>query len=256
MIFLRIYRHFQSLLFLKTKEMEKEILHLGPWTSFFFSPWVPGWFEKQRRDGRPESGVGAHRRRGRSGGKARGERALPRDGLGWGWDGRSGRLREEQRPAAVVCGGGGGPVVGGGDERVEEHQGEARKLVTGFAGREGGRKSELRGDLERGGANGGGGDSGRREGARPGAQSREERGGEVEGMLAKQWEGGEQDREWGARRLARHGSVVAARRRTSTCANGNGNAWQSREATREARDGARRESGAWPAAVTPTATTA
>ena len=103
-------------------------------------------------------------------------------------------------------------MVGGGDERVEEHQWEARKLVTGFAGREGGRKSELRGDLERGGANGGGGDSGRREGARPGAQSREERGGEVEGMLAKQWEGGEQDREWGARRLARHGSVVAARR--------------------------------------------
>ena len=44
MIFLRIYRHFQSLLFLKTKEMEKEILHLGPWTSFFFSPWVPGRF--------------------------------------------------------------------------------------------------------------------------------------------------------------------------------------------------------------------
>ena len=32
------------MLFLKTKEMEKEILHLGPWTSFFFSPWVPGRF--------------------------------------------------------------------------------------------------------------------------------------------------------------------------------------------------------------------
>ena len=31
--FLRISRHFQSLLFWKTKEKGKEILHLDPWTS-------------------------------------------------------------------------------------------------------------------------------------------------------------------------------------------------------------------------------
>jgi len=112
-------------------------------------------------------------------------------------------------------------VVGGGDERVEEHQGEARKLVTGFAGREGGRKGELRGDLERGGANGGGGDSGRREGARPGAeQGGEGRGGRghackaMGGRRAGQRVGCEKA---GSARLCRGGSAsnlgVRARKR-------------------------------------------
>jgi hypothetical protein len=45
----------------------------------------------------------------------------------------------------------------------------------------------------------------------PGAQSREERGGEVGGVLAKQWEGGEQNTEWGARRPARHGLLSSWR---------------------------------------------
>jgi len=137
-------------------------------------------------------------------------------------------------------------VVGGGDERVEEHQGEARKLLTGFAGREGGRKSELRGDLERGGANGGGGDSGRREGARPGAQSREERGGEVGGVLAKQWEGREQNKEWGTRRPARHGSPSSWRVDGNPWCAGTetaprGKAEKHREGTVDGEDGA------WPA---------
>jgi hypothetical protein len=82
MIFLRISRNFQSLLFWETKEKKKENLHLGPWTSFFFLPRVPGWFEKQKRGGRRDSGVGAHRGRGRSGGKERGEHELPLEGLG------------------------------------------------------------------------------------------------------------------------------------------------------------------------------
>ena len=91
--FLRIYRHFQSLLFLKTKEKEKENLHLGPWTSFFFSPRVPGWFEKQRRGGRRDSGAWGQQRRGELGGGARGEREQPWGGLGGAWDGRWRRLR-------------------------------------------------------------------------------------------------------------------------------------------------------------------
>ena len=46
----------------------------------------------------------------------------PRGVLGWSWDGRSGRLRGEQRPAAAVGGGGGSLVAVGDGERVEEHQ--------------------------------------------------------------------------------------------------------------------------------------
>jgi len=144
------------LLFLKTKEKEKENLHLGPWTSFFFSPRVPGWFEKQRRGGRPESGVGAHRGRGESGGKASRRREEPKGGLGWARDGWRRRLRGAGAPAAAFGGGGGGPVVRGGGERVGEHRWRPRELAAGVVGHEGGRRRGLRGSLGRGGANGGG----------------------------------------------------------------------------------------------------
>ena len=129
-------------------------MHLGPWTSFFFSPRVPGWFEKQRRGGRPESGVGAHRRRGRSGGEAPRSREEPKDGLGWARDGWRRRLRGAVAPAAAFGGGGGGPVVRGGGERVGEHRWRPRELAAGVIGHEGGRRRGLRGNLGRGGGHG------------------------------------------------------------------------------------------------------
>jgi len=145
------------LLFLKTKEKEKENLHLGPWTSFFFSPRVPGWFEKQRRGGRRDSGVGAHRGLGESGGKASRRREEPKGGLGWARDGWRRRLRGAGAPAAAFGSGGGGPVVRGGGERVGEHRWRPRELAAGVVGHEGGRRSELRGELGGGGGHGGGG---------------------------------------------------------------------------------------------------
>ena len=154
MIFLRIYRHFQSLLFLKTKEKGKEILHLDHWTSISFSPWVPGRVGKQRRGGWPESGMEAHRRRGRSGGKAPRRREGPVDGLGRGWGGRLGVSPGSRAPAAAVGGGGGAAGLGGG-ERVGEHQRMSRKLFAGFVGREEGWRRELHGRPASGGANGG-----------------------------------------------------------------------------------------------------
>src|SRR6185312_11143788 len=163
---------------------------------FFFSrrgPW-PVW-ENRGGGGRRDSGVGAHRGRGESGGKASRRREEPKGGLGWARGGREGLLRGEQRPAAAFGGGGGGAAGLGGDEWVREHQWGSVVLAAGSVWCEDGWRRGLRGDLEGGGGHGGGGCSGRREGARPGAQSREERGGEVGGVLAKQWEGREQNKE-------------------------------------------------------------
>jgi len=80
-------------------------------------------------------------------------------------------------------------VVGSDGKRVGEHRWRSRKLATGSFGREGGWRRGLRGGLGGGGANGGSGSSGRHGGARPGAQSREERAGEVGGVLATQMGG-------------------------------------------------------------------
>ena len=61
----------------------------------------------------------ARRRRGR-GGEARVGRALPRGGLGAGWDGRRRQLYELRRLAVVVHGGGGTPARFGGGSRAGE----------------------------------------------------------------------------------------------------------------------------------------
>ena len=70
----------------------------------------------------------------------------------------------------------GGPVVGGDGERVGEHRWRPRELAAGVVGHEGGRRSELRGELEGGGGHGGGGDRSRRKGrAGLGSQARAQR---------------------------------------------------------------------------------
>ena len=84
MIFLRFYMEFTILLFLKTKEKENELLHLGPW-NLFSSNWRSlADIGEQRRVGRPFSGEERHRRWGLGWGKWRGVRAAPVDGLGGG----------------------------------------------------------------------------------------------------------------------------------------------------------------------------
>jgi hypothetical protein len=90
---------------------------------------------------------------------------------------------------AAFGGGGGGLVAVGDDERVEEHRWGSRKLAGGSFGREEGWRKGFRGGLGGGGANGGSGCSGRHGRARPGAQSKEERAGEVGGVLATQMGG-------------------------------------------------------------------
>ena len=137
---------------LKFADSTLELLFLfkrGPWPDL-----------EQGSVGRPDSGAWGRRRRGPGGGKARGGRALPRGGFGWGWDGRSGRRRGEGRPAADWACGGGVPAGLGGGAWVGEYQRKVRKLTAGSNGREGGRRRELRGSLW------GGGGRSRRKGAR------------------------------------------------------------------------------------------
>jgi len=173
----------------ENKRKRKGNLASRPLDFYFFSPWVPGRGLKQGRQWRPDSDAYGGRRRGGIGGGARGGREGPRGGLGWARDGRSGRLRGEQRPAAADGGGGGGLVAVGDGERVEEHRWGSRKLAGGSFGREEGWRKGFRGSLGGGGANGGIGCSGRHGRARPGAQSKEERAGEVGGVLATQMGG-------------------------------------------------------------------
>ena len=99
--------------------------------------------------------MGAHRGRGRSGGKASRRREEPSGGLGWARGGLRRLLRGAEAPAAAVGGGGGGPASLGGDGWVGEHQRRPRKLATWSFGREGGWRRELRGDLRDGGGYGG-----------------------------------------------------------------------------------------------------
>ena len=122
-------------------------MHLDPWTSISFSPWVPGRGLKQGRQWWPDSGAYGGRRRGGIGGGARGGREGPRGGLGWARDGRSGGL-----------------VALGDGERVEEHRWGSRKLAGGSFGREEGWRKGFRGGLGGGGANGGGGGYSRQRG--------------------------------------------------------------------------------------------
>jgi len=68
----------------ENKRKRKGNLASRPLDFYFFSPWVPDRVEKQRRGGWPESGVEAHRRRGKNGGKAPRRREELSDGLGWG----------------------------------------------------------------------------------------------------------------------------------------------------------------------------
>ena len=58
----------------------------------------------------PESGEETHRRRGLGGGKGRGARGEPADGVGWGWEGRRWPVHGERRPVAMACRGGGVPA--------------------------------------------------------------------------------------------------------------------------------------------------
>ena len=53
--------------------------------------------------------------------------------------------------------GGGGPTALDGGKRVGEHRWRPRELAAGVVGHEGGRRSELRGELGGGGGHGGGG---------------------------------------------------------------------------------------------------
>ena len=66
---------------------------------------------------------------------------------------------------------------------------EAKEASYGVVWARGRVEEGFRGGLGDGGANGCGGGSGRHGGARPGAQSREERGGDVGGVLAMQMGG-------------------------------------------------------------------
>jgi len=150
---------------LKTKEKGKEILHLDPWTSISFSPWVLGGTESRGGPDGAVSGEVRPRRRGGIGGGARERREEPRDGLGWGWGGRSGRCHGEQRPAVAGSGGGGGPAGLSGGEWVGEHRWRARKVAAGVVGHEKGRRRELRRSLGGGGGHGGGGGRSRLKGA-------------------------------------------------------------------------------------------
>ena len=112
------------------------------------------------------------------GGKASRRREEPKGRLGWTRDGWRRRLRGAGAPAAAFGGGGGGggPVVRGGGERVGEHRWRPRELAAGVVGHEGGRRSELRGELGGGGGHGGGGGRSRRKGrAGLGSQARARR---------------------------------------------------------------------------------
>ena len=74
------------MLFWKTKEKGKEILHLGPWTSISFSTWVPG--RTRNRGGIP---AGASERR--SGARLGSARSSP-----WRVDGRPRRACKKMAP--------------------------------------------------------------------------------------------------------------------------------------------------------------
>jgi len=75
------------------------------------------------------SGDGGRRRRGRVGGGARGDRALPWGVLGRDWGRSERRGRSGRRSAAALLAGGGSPAALEGDGRVYELHGEARKVV-------------------------------------------------------------------------------------------------------------------------------
>jgi len=103
--------------------------------------------EGQDRGGlsRPKSGGSGRRRRGESGGGARGDRALPVCGLkrGWGWP--EGCSPREQWAAATAGRGGGAPARGNGSGVVWELHQAMEKLARGLARVEEGREGELRG---------------------------------------------------------------------------------------------------------------
>ena len=118
MIFLRISRHFQSLLFWETKEKERTFCAEAPGRLFLLADRPLAGLQSRGGGGRRDSGVGAHRGRGESGGKASRRREEPKGGLGWARDGWRRRLRGAGAPAAAFGSGGGGPVARGGVEQV------------------------------------------------------------------------------------------------------------------------------------------
>src|SRR6185312_7447681 len=109
--------------------------------------------EGQDRGGlsRPKSGGSGRRRRGESGGGARGDRALPVCGLkrGWGWP--EGCSPREQWAAATAGRGGGAPARGSGSGVVGELHQAMEKLARGLSRAEEGWKGELRGGSGDGG---------------------------------------------------------------------------------------------------------
>ena len=110
-IFLRIYIDFTSSLFLKTKRKRKRDLASRPLERFGrlqIGPWPEN--RGGSENGWPESGVGAHRRCGRSGGEAPRRREEPVDSFGWSWDGRWWRCHGAAAPAEGARGAGGAPA--------------------------------------------------------------------------------------------------------------------------------------------------
>ena len=115
------------------------------------------WLENRGggEHGWPESGVGAHRRCGRSGGEAPRRREEPVDSLGWSWDGRWWRCHGAAAPAEGARGAGSAPAR---EERrgpAGEDQWEVGNRFRGLPRVEDGGRRGLHGGLGGGGGYGG-----------------------------------------------------------------------------------------------------
>ena len=104
-----LYQFYKFAVF-ENKRKGKQNFAVGP-LEVFVSKQSDPWLDlEQGRVGRPESGVGAHRRCGRSGGEAPRRREEPVDSLGWSWDGRWWRCHGAAAPAEGARGAGGAPA--------------------------------------------------------------------------------------------------------------------------------------------------
>jgi len=142
-------------------------LQKTPWTCVNCCPRSLVAIWNRGAHGSSISGDDAHRRRGERGGKRRGGRREPVEGLGSRGGARRRPVRGGRHPAAVCVGGGGAPAADSGRARAWEHHRRVGEPVGGSAWSGRGRRVELHGEQGAVALMAHGGASGARAGAQP-----------------------------------------------------------------------------------------